>query len=420
MHRVAFIETSLSGSGLRAMERARELGCEVVFVTRDRNYYTARGVPGVRRLDRLATVVDCESNDATIVAKALVPLGVDAVLSPGEYHVEIAAQVADLLGLAGLSPMAGWAARHKRHAMQLCTEAGVPVPRYAAVTQAERAAAAAAEIGYPLVVKPVDGTASAGVRLCHTPDEVVEHVAGLLGRTTNPRAQPCVPEALLVEYVPGPEVSVETISRHGAVTVLGITAKRVGPLPYFVEIGHTFPAALAAEQAARCAQVTRTALAAIGLRTGAAHTELRLAPHGPVLMEINARPAGDHITDLVRLATGIDPLREWVRSHLDGERPDLVPTRRAAAAIRYLTLPPGTVSRIGSLEPVRRRAGVHEVLVRARPGDRITPTRSSHDRTGYVIVRGADPQAAMSLADEVHDALPIDVVAAGRTADDRD
>ena len=45
---------------------------------------------------------------------------------------------------------------------------------------------------------------------------------------------------------------------------------------------------------------------ALGLGFGPAHTEIRLGPQGPVVIEVNPRLAGGQIPTLVRLATGID------------------------------------------------------------------------------------------------------------------
>jgi len=407
--RVVFIETSLSGSGMAAIRQARSLGCDVTLLTRDLGYYAGRDALAPAELHAFATVLPCDTNSAGAVVAALAGSRVDAVLSAGEYHVEVAAEVAHRLGVPGLSRSAGHAARDKVETVRRCVAAGVPVPRQVAVRAAGEVPPAVHRLGLPLVVKPVDGTASVDARLCTTAAEVGESVARILRRTHNARGQRCARAALLAEYVRGAEVSVETLSWAGQTAVLGITAKRVGPLPYFVEIGHTFPAPLPEPVADRCTGLALAALDAIGLRHGAAHTELILGPDGPLLLEVNARPAGDQITELVRLATGIDPLREWVASHLPGMAPRSAPTRHRAATIRYLTPPPGVVTAVGDLTAARQRSGVHRVVLHVAPGDVIAGPRSSHDRPGYVITSAVDPAASAALAESVQDSLPIEV-----------
>lgn len=408
--RIAFVEASLSGSGFQAMRHARELGCEVLFLTREIGYYAARS--GVRREDiaALGEIIATETNDAEAVVKTLADGGaVDAVLSAGEHHVHIAAAAATELGVRGLTADAGRLARDKRLAAERLASAGIRVPRFRAVRSVADVAGAESALGCPLVVKPVDGTASVGVRYCRSAHEVREQVAALLARDRNPRGQPYAREVLLTEYVDGAEVSVETLTAAGVTEVLGITAKRVGPLPYFVEIGHTFPAPLPADQESACAAVARSALRALGMDRGAAHIEMRLTGEGPVVIEVNARPAGDHITTLVRLATGVDPLREWVRLHLDDQPPRRWGRPEGAASVRYLTPPPGLVTEVGDLSTAGGHRWVHEVTVRVRPGDRVGPLRSSHDRCGHVITTARTPGDALRRAERVHDAVRVGV-----------
>jgi hypothetical protein len=64
-------------------------------------------------------------------------------------------------------------------------------------------------------------------------------------------------------------------------------------------------------------------LRAFGLRVGPAHIELRLRPDGePVLVEVAARLADGRILDLIELATGVDMVRETVRSFLGATAPE--------------------------------------------------------------------------------------------------
>src|SRR4029079_12563216 len=100
---------------------------------------------------------------------------------------------------------------------------------------------------------------------------------------------------------PAPEVSVETLGT----TVIGVTAKHLGHLPSFVECGHDFPSPSGAERVVRL--LAGAALKALGLGFGPAHTEIRVGPRGPVVIEVNPRLAGGRRPTLVRPATARDP-----------------------------------------------------------------------------------------------------------------
>jgi cysteine synthase A len=78
-------------------------------------------------------------------------------------------------------------------------------------------------------------------------------------------------------------------STGGQARCVGITRKAVGELPYCIETGHLYPAGLDTATAAALTATTRAVLQAAGVRLGPTHTELRLGPDGPVVIELNCR-----------------------------------------------------------------------------------------------------------------------------------
>jgi biotin carboxylase len=396
---VVFIESNFTGTGMQALRLAHEAGHHVTFVSADPEAYRRR--PEGVAVDRYVhEVVTCPTNDPDVVEKAVRDLvrPATAVMTVAEYFVPVAAQVARRLGLVGVDPATAALCRDKRVARRECEAAGIPVPRYAFVRGREQARAAVEHTGLPCVVKPADESASVDVRMCATLSEVEEHVALLSDRRANSRGQEHEPGALLEEFLFGPEVSVETFSQHGRHTVLGVTDKVLGPVPTFVELGHTFPSVLPAAVTARCDEAARRVLDATGYAFGAAHLEFRLTATGPVLIEINARTGGDHIPALVEHALGI-PLLDRAVGLFTGTPAELAPTRSAGAAIRFLVGAPGRVAAIDGRDNALRIPGVIDVQLVVKPGDVIRRARNSHDRLGFVLATAASSAEAAAAAE---------------------
>jgi S-sulfo-L-cysteine synthase (3-phospho-L-serine-dependent) len=391
--RLAFVETSLSGTGIAAMQHAQDLGADVIFASRDTGYYAAHGARDPLSCRAITEVVECETNVAGEVVAALAERKVDGVLASGEHYVEIAARAAAELGVAGLSVRAAATARDKSACLATAAAAGVAVPRYGTARTVPTAHATAADIGFPCVVKPVDGTASAAVRYCVQPDDVAAAAEDVLGEPRNTRGQLRAGEVLVTEYVAGHEVSVEVLAADGALAVIGVTDKHTGSLPWFVETGHTFPSVLPDPVIQMCARSAEDVLSGMGFDRGMAHVEFRVTPRGPCLLEVNARPPGDHITDLIRLATGADPLAAWVRAQA-GLPFEPLPAPWRGGAIRYLIPSPGQVTAVWGEQQLRAMPDVQEASVRVHPGDVLATARSSYDRRGYVIATGATPVLA--------------------------
>lgn len=281
-----------------------------------------------------------------------------------------------------------------------------------AASQAARtvadAVAAADRIGYPVVVKPVAGSGSVATRRCGHPDEVAQAAATVL--TADPAALGLPPqEAVLVEeYLTGTEYSVETFDDE----VVGITRKYLGPEPYFIEVGHDFPAPLSPGDRQAVADTAVAALRALGLGWGPAHVELRLTPTGPRIVEVNPRLAGGMIPRVVTEAIGVDLIRLTVaRAAGRPEKP--APVREQAASIRFLVAAhAGRLVEVAGVAAARAVPGVVHVEITRPPGSALVLRHSFQDRLGYVIATGRDHREAAAAADAGREALTVRITPA--------
>ncbi len=402
MKHVAIIETNMSGTGFQAFSLAHALGIELVFVTRDLGLYEA--IPGAAELFRrhVSEFVFCETNDEDSVVKALEeyrrghPL--DGIATFSEYLVGVAAAACRRLGLPGPDPAAVRTARNKDQMRAACSAAGVAVPRFVIIDDLADAVDAAGSMGYPCVVKPADESGSTDVAICFDAADAQRRAEAIKANTVNFRGQARNPFLLFEEYLTGPEVSVETVTFGGRTTVVGVTDKLLSSLPYFVEMGHAFPSALAGPLVEACARVAVQALDAVGFDLGVAHVEVRMSDGGARLIEVNPRAAGDRIPDLVELATGISLVSETLRMCL-GQAPDLTASRARAAAIRFGWAYPGRVRRIEGADIARVLTDVAAVGLDVSLGRLAHQLVGSHDRVAYVIASGDTTYQACRTAE---------------------
>ena len=404
MKHVGVLESNLSGSGFEGLRVAKELGHRVTFFTRGIERYLA--IPGASRYfdEYVDEIVFCETNDAAAVlreVRAVEPFHpFSGFLTLGDYDVVVAADVATELGLPAPDPAGVRTARNKALMRARCARFGVPMPGFRRVRDAEQAAAAATALGLPCVVKPADENSGSDVRRCASVDEVAGHVAAILAKTRNTRGQPRHHEVLVEECALGFEVSVELLVMGQVCHVFGVTDKAVGGHNRFVELGHVFPSLLPPAIVDECARVAVAAVNACCFDLGMAHVELKYTARGPRLIEINPRPAGGKITDLVDLTTGVRCLELVVRQYLGEHVAGDLPGRPAGgAAVRYLTADPGTVRAVTGLATAAAMPGVREAVVSVAPGDVVGPLLRNHDRVGHVLAAGPDPYLASRLAD---------------------
>jgi biotin carboxylase len=408
----------LVGGKAATVRKAQELGMRVVLI----QHRDKLGLGGHDLAD--ATIVaDYTDWDVLrpLAEAARAVWDVRAVLSLTEAGLENAARLNDLFGFGGTPHAVIRRLRDKAEMRRHLAERGAATIPFGWAASRDSLAEFGERAGYPFIVKPTDATASFGVLRVDSADAVDAawaRICELRGRRTDRGSTLfTVREFLMEAYVDGPEFSVEAFSFAGRHVVVTITEKLVADGTY-AELGHTMPARLAEADSTAITKAVGEFLDAVGLTDGPTHTEVRVGPHGPVVIESHNRVGGDSINDLVEAAFGVDlagyavgwPLR------LVPELPDTVPAA-GAACIRFLHRDAGIVTGVYGLEEVRGHPRVIAASITAATGDEVRALRDNWDRLGYVAVTGPDAGSAAALCEWLAgDIIRIDVLAADRVA----
>lgn len=392
--KLLFLESNTSGTGRLFCLRAQARGLQPLLLTNDPSRYPFAAENGVP----VVTMDTMDLDGVRAFAKELNARGELAGLTTSsEYFIAASAQLAAELGCAGPSPAAVKTCRNKARLTELLAAAGIPVPRSRAVRSAAEAEAAARALGLPVVVKPVAGSGSVGVFRADDAETAGRKAAAILAVRTNERGMPMPDEALVQECIVGREYSVEAMGTRP----IGVTSKHLGgPAGTFVEVGHDHPARGPTEEIRQVEEIACSALKAVGFTSGPSHTEIKIGPEGPVVLEINPRLAGGFIPEIVRLSRGVDLIDGAISAAL-GDAPLVVePGVRASASIRFL-LPPGdgVLLAVEGVEEASKEPAVVEVLVYRQPGDKIALRGDFRDRIAHVIAVSDDADAAAASAE---------------------
>jgi cysteine synthase A len=390
---LVFVESNTTGSGMRAFAKASALGLTPVLATADPSRYDGLAATGAR-------IVTCDTNDEHgLAAKLAAQVGdLAGVTTTSEFYVTAAARAAAEFGLPGNPPDAVAACRNKGAMRRLLAAAHLPSPVFRLVGAGRdlrtQVLFALSCIALPCVVKPVDDTGSLGVVLCSTAREAVTAAEAVVSTTTNVRGQPAARAALVEGYLNGPEFSLEMLSTGERHECVGIVAKRLTSPPNFVERGHVFPAVLARDESAVLLDTARRALDVVGITHGVTHIEMKLIDGRGYVVEINARPAGGMIPEVIARSCGFDLLDAHLRAAAGLPlRP--CPLSFSPAGIAFLLAPEGLGEReavlrdVGGVAEALAVPGVDAVTITAAPGARVRPPRSSYDRLGYAIAHAA-------------------------------
>jgi len=316
-----------------------------------------------------------------------------AVLAIEDAGVVVAALAAHELGLPANPRRAVEATRDKALLRGLLAAADVPQPPFAPARPGE-VARAAAELGFPAVVKPRSLSAGRGVIR-------VDDAAAAAAAERRVRAiladHGADPEtALVVErFVPGPEISLDGVLVDGDLEVLAIMDKPE-PMngPYFPETMFVSPSRLPTAVQTALVDLATAACRAIGLVEGPIHAEARIADDRPRLIELAARPIGGLCgraltfgllgerleTVLIRAALGLP------RSGHDLARP--------AVGVVMIPVPrPGVFTGLAGIDAALAVPGITDVETAVPVGRAVRPLPEGDRTLGFLFATGGTPEA---------------------------
>jgi biotin carboxylase len=254
-------------------------------------------------------------------------------------------------------------------------------------------AVAASQVGYPCVVKPVSRSGSQGV--IRVDDDVqavaaVDRVRAIVGPL----------EPVLVEgFVAGAEVAVEGLLVTGALQVLAVFDKP-DPLdgPFFEETIYVTPSRQPALVQASLAATVTAAAAALGLREGPVHAELRVGADGrPVVIEVAARSIGGLCSRALRFGAGVS-LEEVIVRHAVGAGLDGLGRETQASGVMMLPIrAAGVLEGVSGQDEALAVDGVVGLEISIPVGRPVVPLPVGDRYLGFVFARGPMP-AAVELA----------------------
>ena len=393
----AFVLTGGSRSQLGLLEQARALGHEVCVVDgSDRAPLLAEADHAIVRsfADVNGVIRDLEARGIEPVAVAT--MGSDQAVLP-------TAQLAERLGLPGLPVETARTVADKRRMRAAFERAKVRCPKGREAASFAEAEQAFHQLGAPVVVKPVDGSAQRGVTEVRVEGELAPAVDRALEAS---RAGAIV----LEQYLDGDEFTVNGFLLEREYFPMSVTRRLLHPPPPLgVCIAHRYPSLLTNERP--LFELAHEASLAVGLETGPSYVQVRMRDGQPWAIEVGARLGGGKDAELAKLVTGFDAIRanvRWVLGQLT--RDDLGHGEPVAPCgqVRFVVAPPGEIVRLDA-SPALALDGVHEAGFYWREGMTLPPLISGAERLGYLLLTAADEDELDALTDRALAALDVEI-----------
>jgi biotin carboxylase len=328
----------------------------------------------------------------------------DGVAAVGDRPAVLAAHAADALSLRFHPAAAARACHDKLWARELYARAGMRVPRFFEIA----GAGDAERVEYPCVLKPLGLSASRGVIRANDAAEF---------RAAYARIRKMGEHRVHAEsYIPGREFAVEGLVTGGRLQVLAVFDKP-DPMegPYFEETIYTTPSREPERVQRELIDTAAAAVRGLGLRNGPVHAELRYNADGAWMLETHARPIGGLCGRALRFEGGM-PLEELILRHALGEDVSRVRREEQAAGVMMIPIPKdGVYEDVEGVESAVAVAGVEDVVITAKQGQRLAKLPEGASYLGFIFARAASAADAESALRNAHAALRFRIATALET-----
>jgi ATP-grasp domain len=361
-------------------------------------------LPLVRKcLDEYIPVRSLWDEDAVIAClrKQLQGQRLDRIECLWEPGILLAARLRKVFGVAGLDPVQADRFRDKELMKQALDAAGIRTPRHVVAHSVSEVWEAAEGIGYPLILKPIDGAGSADTYRVRDVEEL-RAVLPLLRHVTTVSVE---------EFVEGEEFTFDTITVNGKIAYYNIAWYRPRPLvarsnewisPQVIALKNIDQPDLQGG-----VKMGFDVIRALQFDTGFTHMEWYRKADGEVVFgEIAARPPGAHQVDQMKYVCDFDVFREWANAVVHGRISAGITPKYNVANIYKRARGVGRISAIEGAEKLQGEFGQHVVWNTLLPvGSRRRDWRKTLVSDGFIMLRHPDLATTLAMADKVGSAL---------------
>ena len=338
------------------------------------------------------------------------------IMSLTDAYLVAVAKAAEKLGMATVGSEVYKNIRDKERVRILT---GSPVLKYR-IRNKEDLEEASKVVGFPAVLKPVQGSGSLAVHLvksAHELEKVYTFLKSKLPSIKNLLGG--IPDFMLEQYIDGTEHNVDLIIQNGETLFAAVSDDELCEEPWFKEAQLTYPSKLSSEDQKVLIECAADACSKVNMTDGIVHVEAKLSQNGPRLLEINGRLGCRYVSHGIKAVWGVELLQHAYELALGvqiSELPnkgslDLLnhpPTVFAVA--KYINAPfTGYIQADNILSPLQQNENISFIFSLVKKGQKVKgPENDIPDVLAYFMITGTSSiEATEDEAEEAVNSLRL-------------
>ena len=230
-------------------------------------------------------------------------------------------------------------------------------------------------IQFPVIIKPVDGSGSRGLHVCHNQEELQDAIAD--SKKSSKQG-----EVIIERYMTGREVTIfwtfvdgkYYLSAIGNRHVKQNQGKNVIPLP----VGYTFPSVVIPKYQSEVEKHAEQMFSELGIRNGMRFMQCKVEDGTCYVYDIGYRLTGSMEYKILEVVSGYNPLKMLINFALTGKMTDEDISKKVNPATMTpcynvsCLCAPGTIAAINGCDILMQEEGVIDSILTHFPGETIT------------------------------------------------
>ena len=231
------------------------------------------------------------------------------------------------------------------------------------------------DIQFPIIIKPVDGSGSRGLHICHNQEELQDAIAA--SKKSSKQG-----EVIIERYMTGREVTIfwtfvdgkYYLSAIGNRHVKQNQGENVIPLP----VGYTFPSVVIPKYQSEVEDHAKQMFSELGIRNGMMFMQCKVEDGTCYVYDIGYRLTGSMEYKILEVVSGYNPLKMLINFALTGEMTNedistkVNPATMSPCYNVSCLCAPGTIAEITGCDTLMQEEGVIDSILTHFPGETIT------------------------------------------------
>ncbi len=393
-----------------------------INICKQRGYYVivvsiSGAYPGFKLADKSYYV---DTRDKERILQIATEENIDAILTDQtDVSVPTVAYVSEKMGLRGIGYDTALKFTNKYLMRKAAKEAGISVPKFELVNSLQQAIDVSKEIGFPLMIKPVDSSGSRGVVKINSEKELKQKYRISENYSTDN-------SVLLEQFIDGREYLVDGFAMGGKYINLDLGIKEYFDVPnIFVSKMCMFSSSVRIKDSVGCKVLCANKKLVEGMKLdfGITHAEyLYNEKEDKVyLVEIAARGGGVFLSsDITPSATGVNTNNVLIDYVVEGKTIDVDSLRLSSKVSAWVcfAFPKGNIKYISGVRETLDINGVSKLMLdNIYLGKSVSELCDDSGKYGPILVSADSEEECYEIINKVKKTLDIKVVNGNNTYD---